>query len=157
MALEMLAEEPRHAPEGLQHAPRDLVYSTLLDPVAVEKWKVPDDMTCHVHTFDAREGGVFRISLTYQEADAVGKTTAHTDTYHGHFVRLIPNEEIVDEFETDDPALQGKMTITIRLIDANDGTDLIAVHEGLPGGVSPADNELGWQMALAKLAYLVES
>ncbi len=116
-------------------------------------------MTCHVHSFDAREGGAFRISLTYQDPDAVGKTTAHTDTYHGRFVRLIPNEEIVevDEFETDDPALQGKMTITIRLIDANDGTDLIAVHEGLPCGVSLADNELGWQMALAKLADLIES
>jgi hypothetical protein len=26
---------------------------------------VPDGMTCHVHAFDAREGGSFRISLTY--------------------------------------------------------------------------------------------
>ena len=31
-----------------------------------------------------------------------------------------------------------------------------AVHEGLPHGVSPADNELGWQMSLAKLAKLAE-
>jgi hypothetical protein len=30
------------------------------------------------------------------------------------------------------------------------------MHEGLPPGVSPADNEIGWQMALAKLAALVE-
>jgi uncharacterized protein YndB with AHSA1/START domain len=28
--------------------------------------------------------------------------------------------------------------------------------EGLPRGLSPADNETGWQMSLAKLAALVE-
>jgi len=83
---------------------------------------------------------------------------AHTDTYHGRFVKLLQNEQVVevDEFETDDPALRGEMTITITLADGNGGTDLLAVHEGLPRGVSPADNEIGWRMALWKLAALVE-
>jgi Activator of Hsp90 ATPase homolog 1-like protein len=49
------------------------------------------------------------------------------------------------------------MTITITLADAAGGTHLVAVHDGLPRGVSPADNEIGWQMALAKLAALVEA
>jgi uncharacterized protein YndB with AHSA1/START domain len=73
-------------------------------------------------------------------------------------MKLVPNEQIVevDEFETTDPALRGEMTITITLADAADGTDLLAVHDGLPRGVSSADNETGWQMALAKLAALVE-
>jgi hypothetical protein len=31
------------------------------------------------------------------------------------------------------------------------------VHENLPPGVSPADNELGWTMSIEKLAGLVES
>jgi uncharacterized protein YndB with AHSA1/START domain len=116
-------------------------------------------MTCHVHACDAREGGAFRISLTYDAPTGSGKTTAHTDTYHGRFVRLIPNEQVVevDEFETEDPALHGEMTIAITLADGNGGTELLAVHEGLPSGVSPGDNEAGWQMALAKLAALVET
>jgi hypothetical protein len=33
----------------------------------------------------------------------------------------------------------------------------IAVHDGLPRGVPPADNEAGWREALAKLAALVEA
>jgi uncharacterized protein YndB with AHSA1/START domain len=141
------------------NAPRALVYRTLLDARAIAKWKVPDGMTCQVHAFDAREGGAVRISLTYDEPTGIGKTTAHTDTYHGHFVRLVPNEQIVevDEFETTDPALCGEMTITITLVDAEGGTDLVGVHAGLPPGVSTADNETGWQMALAKLAALVEA
>jgi len=141
------------------NAPRAVVYRALLDPRAIAKWKVPDGMTCHLHAFDAREGGSFRISLTYDAPTGTGKTTAHTDTYHGRFVRLIPNEQVVevDEFETDDPALRGEMTITITLVDGNGGTDLLAVHDGLPSGVSPGDNETGWRMALAKLAALVET
>jgi hypothetical protein len=43
------------------------------------------------------------------------------------------------------------------LADADGGTDLVAVHDGLPRGVSPADNETGWRMALAKLAALVDT
>jgi hypothetical protein len=31
------------------------------------------------------------------------------------------------------------------------------VHEGLPPGLSSADNEVGWREALAKLAALVEA
>jgi uncharacterized protein YndB with AHSA1/START domain len=141
------------------NAPRAIVYRALLDPRAIAKWKVPDGMSCHVHAFDAREGGSFRISLTYDAPTGRGKTTAHTDTYKGHFVKLLPNEQIVevDEFETEDPALRGEMTITITLTDDDGGTNLLAVHDGLPSGLSPADNETGWQMALAKLAALVET
>jgi uncharacterized protein YndB with AHSA1/START domain len=139
------------------NAPGAIVYRALLDARAVAKWKVPTGMTCQVHAFDAREGGVFRISLTYDASTGTGKTTAHTDTYHGRFVKLVPNEQVVevDEFETTDPAMRGEMTITI--VDADGGTDLVAVHDGLPRDVSPADNETGWRMALAKLAALVEA
>jgi uncharacterized protein YndB with AHSA1/START domain len=139
-------------------APRERIYDTLLDPTAVGRWKVPTGMTCQVHEFNASEGGAVRISLTYDAPDRAGKTQGRTDTYHGRFVRLVPNELVVeaDEFETDDPALRGEMIITIRLSDAGDGTELVAVHAGLPEAVSPADNELGWQESLARLAALVE-
>ena len=140
------------------NAPRAKVYHALLDAQAVQQWRVPTGMTSHVHTFDAREGGTFRISLTYDAPTATGKTSAHTDTYHGRFVTLVPNTQVVEvvEFETADLALQGEMTISMTLVDADGGTDVVAVHAGLPSGVPPADNELGWQLSLAKLAALVE-
>lgn len=62
----------------------------------------------------------------------------------------------VDEFETEDPAMRGEMTITVTLAEADGGTDLVALHEGLPSGVSTADNEAGWSESLARLAALVE-
>ena len=121
---------------------------------------VPESMTSHVHSFEAREGGEFRISLTYDAPTGTGKTSTQTDTYHGRFVRLVPDTEVVQvlEFETADPALQGEMTITFTLAAAADGgTDLTGLHENLPPGVAPEDNELGWSMSLGKLAALTET
>jgi uncharacterized protein YndB with AHSA1/START domain len=125
-------------------APRSRVYAALIDAAAIQRWKVPREMTSEVHEFDGREGGRYRISLT--------------DTYTGRFVRLVPDELVVevDEFETTDPALTGEMTITVTLADAGGGTDLVAVHDGLPAGVRPEDNEAGWRESLDRLAELVE-
>ena len=141
------------------HAPRSVVYRALLDPDALVKWRVPGGMTSRLLAFDPREGGSFRISMSYDASTGTGKTTAHTDTYHGRFVKLVPDVQVVevDEFETDDPALKGEMTITITLEDDEHCTRLLALHEGLPPGLSPADNETGWRMALDKLAALVET
>ena len=142
------------------NAPRPAVYRALIGEHAVATWMVPDGMTSQVHEYDAREGGAFRISLTYDEPTGTGKTTAHTDTYHGRFIELVPNERVVQvvEFEATDPGMRGKMTITMSLRDlAGGGTEIVAVHDHLPPALSPADNELGWRLSLAKLAALVES
>jgi uncharacterized protein YndB with AHSA1/START domain len=141
------------------NAPRARVYRAFLDARAVATWMVPDGMTSHVHAFDGREGGAFRISLTYDAPNGAGKTTAHTDTYHGRFVKLVADAQIVQaiEFETADPGMRGEMTVTVTLTDADSGTELVAVHDHLPPGLSPADNETGWRMSLGKLAALVEA
>src|SRR6266536_783425 len=137
-------------------APRGVVYRALLDAEDVQQWMVPEGMTSQIHAFDAREGGEFRISLTYDMPTAAGKTTSQTDSFHGRFVKLVPDNEVVQviEFETDDPAMKGETTITYSLADADDGTELILLYENLPPGVSPADNELGSRMSLDKLAKL---
>lgn len=141
------------------NAPRAAVFRALLDPSAVATWMVPIGMSSQVHEFDAREGGLFRISLTYDEPTGTGKTTAHTDTYHGRFVKLVPDEQVVEvmEFETSDVSMHGKMIATFTLTDAEGGTNVLAVHENLPAGLSPTANEIGWRMALEKLAAFVES
>jgi uncharacterized protein YndB with AHSA1/START domain len=139
-------------------APRAAVYRALLDPSAVQQWMVPDDMSSEIHAFDAREGGAFRISLTYADTSRAGKTESHTDTHHGRFVKLVPDAEVVQvvEFETDDPSMQGEMTITYSLRDTPEGTEIVGLHEHLPPGLSRDDNELGWRMSIEKLAALVE-
>jgi uncharacterized protein YndB with AHSA1/START domain len=147
--------------EILRHinAPRSAVYQALLDAVAIASWRVPSGMSSHVHEFEAREGGSFRVSLTYDVPTETGKSAAHTDTYHGHFVQLVPNERVVEalEFETADPELCGMMTITTTLTEAAGGTDVLVVHKGIPDSVPAADNEMGTRIALDNLARLVEA
>jgi uncharacterized protein with PQ loop repeat len=78
--------------------------------------------------------------------------------WRGHFGKLVPGEQVVEvlEFETEDPALRGTMTMTTTLTDSGGGTEVLVVHAGIPDGVPAADNELGARMALANLARLVE-
>ncbi|MEV5430893.1 SRPBCC domain-containing protein [Streptomyces sp. NPDC052701] len=145
---------------GHVDAPRSAVYRVLVSAEEIAQWRVPPDMSSQVHEFDAREGGRFRISLTYDAPAGAGKSAARTDTYRGHFARLVPDEQVVEvlEFETEDPALRGTMTMTTTLTDAEGGgTDVLVVHEGVPDAVPAADNETGTRLALANLAQYVEA
>jgi hypothetical protein len=49
------------------------------------------------------------------------------------------------------------MTITVTLADTDGRTDVVAVHDELPPGLSTADNQTGWRSSLTKLASLVEA
>ncbi|MET0390393.1 MAG: SRPBCC domain-containing protein, partial [Polyangiales bacterium] len=105
------------------NAARAEVYRALIDERAVERWKVPTGMTSHVHQFESRTGGTYRISLTYDAPTNAGKSSAQTDTYHGRFVELVPDRRVVEatEFETTDPQLKGEMLVTFELSDAANG------------------------------------
>jgi uncharacterized protein YndB with AHSA1/START domain len=140
-------------------APPATVYSALLDPQLLVRWRVPTGMRATVHQFEPWADGRFRVSLTYEQPDQSGKTSAHTDTYQGRFRELITDARVVEtmEFETDLPEMQGEMCLTTSLEVAEGGTLLRAIHEGLPPGVSDSDNALGWRDSLARLADLVES
>ena len=110
-------------------------------------------------TWRTAEGGCPPRSTIRRPRRRLVPDLAHirrADTYHGRFVKLVTNEQVVEvvEFETTDPALSGEMTSA--LADSDGGTDVLAVHEGLPRGLPPADNEAGWRSSLAKLAALVE-
>jgi uncharacterized protein YndB with AHSA1/START domain len=142
----------------LVRAPRSAVYAALLDPRATATWRVPDDMTARVAEWEPVQGGRFRVSLTYRAEDRTGKTEGATDTYSGHFVRLVPDEQVVEqlEFETDDPDLAGAMTMTWTLTEVEGGTEVDLLHEGLPDVVPPEDNATGTRMSLTKLAAYVE-
>jgi uncharacterized protein YndB with AHSA1/START domain len=140
-------------------APRSAVYQACLDPDALASWRVPDNMTGHMHVFDARAGGTFRMSLTYNDRDQSpgGKTSEGTDTFQGRFIELIPDEKIVEviEFESQDLRFAGEMKMTTSLYDTGQGTEITVRCEGIPAGIRPEDNEAGTEQAMQKLAKLL--
>jgi uncharacterized protein YndB with AHSA1/START domain len=44
-------------------APRRTLYQAFVDPQALVAWLPPQGMTGHVHAFDARQGGTYRMFL----------------------------------------------------------------------------------------------
>jgi uncharacterized protein YndB with AHSA1/START domain len=142
-------------------APRKAVFQACLDPVALAAWRAPDNMTGHMHSFEGRVGGTFRMSLTYRGPAHLlaGKTSEHTDTFHGRFVELVPFEKIVEAiaFVSEDPKFAGEMKITTTLADAEEGTEITILCEDIPADVRPEDNETGCNMSLRNLAVLLEA
>ncbi len=142
------------------HAPRAAVYRACIDPDALAAWRAPENMTARVHEFDAREGGRYRMSLTYRDPaqGPGGKSSDDTDTFGGRFEELVPGERIVEivEFESPDPRFAGEMRMTTSFADAGGGTEVTLVCENIPPGIRPEDNEEGCRQSLRKLARLVE-
>jgi len=142
-------------------APREAVYHAFLDRDMVAEWQHPDNMRLQMHSFDPREGGMFRISLTYWDLQDSpdgkgGKSSGDMDTYHGRFVRLVPPTTIVEvvEFETQQAEFAGEMRITVELAEVEGSTEVTYRCEGIPPGVRPEDNIAGCRSSLQRLAAL---
>jgi uncharacterized protein YndB with AHSA1/START domain len=98
------------ASRAIMASPRT-IYQALLDPEALVSWLPPQGMKGHIFMFDPREGGIYRMALTYDGSyhSTPGKTSEHSDVVRGRFLELVPDERIVQqvEFESEDPAFRG--------------------------------------------------
>ncbi|SEE57285.1 Uncharacterized conserved protein YndB, AHSA1/START domain [Rhizobiales bacterium GAS191] len=136
------------------------IYRALLDPAAVASWRPPDGMEGQIYAFDPREGGTFRMSFAYTDADHTvrGKTSEHADMFQGRFLELVPDERVVElvEFESDDPAFAGAMTIITTLAAVSGGTEVTILCENVPSGIRPSDHQTGMMSTLKNLAAFTE-
>ncbi|MBY8821583.1 SRPBCC family protein [Sphingomonas colocasiae] len=141
------------------HATPEAIWRALVDPAALTVWRPPAGMTGRFDNFDAREGGSYRMTLTYDDAgSAHGKSSNDADIVDGRFVELVPNARVVElvMFESDDAAFAGTMKITTSLTRVPGGTEVAIACENVPGGISPEDHEAGMCSTLANLAAYVE-
>lgn len=141
-------------------APPHTIYRALIDPEAIAAWRPPEGMKGEMLAFEGREGGLYRMSLTYigTEHDLRGKTTEHADVVEGRFLELVPDRRVVEvvEFESDDPAFAGSMTITTALAAVPGGTEVTIRCENVPDGIRPEDHQEGMASTLANLAAFTE-
>ncbi|HWU71536.1 MAG TPA: SRPBCC family protein [Pseudoxanthomonas sp.] len=137
------------------------IFDAYMNPASLARWLPPTGMSCAVDAFDARPGGVYRMTLRYERSAETsrGKTTAQSDVVTGRFLELIPGERIrqLVEFESDDPSFAGTMTITWSLQAVADGTRVTIDCENVPEGIRPEDHEAGLNATLANLAAFVET
>lgn len=106
-----------------------------------------------------REGGSYRLELTYEDASgAPGKTSADSDVSDVRITRIEQGSRLVQEvdFDSDDPAFQGTMTIEWRLHPDGDGTVVECEARNVPEGIRARDHAEGLTSSLANLAAYLE-
>ncbi|HEX8526343.1 SRPBCC domain-containing protein, partial [Allosphingosinicella sp.] len=126
-------------------------------PDSFMAWLPPAGMTGRALEYDYREGGRYRIELTYA-AGGAGKSSANTDISTGRFLALEPGRRIVMsvEFDSADPAFAGTMVMTWSLDSVSDGTKVTVSAADVPSGIAAADHEAGLASSLENLARFVE-
>ena len=100
-----------------------------------------------------------RLVLTYDDAtDAPGKAGAGTDVVEARFVEVVPDERVVQavDFESDDPAVAGTMTMTWAVTPVAGRTRVDLVADDVPAGITAEDHAVGLWSSLVQLAAFVE-
>jgi uncharacterized protein YndB with AHSA1/START domain len=137
----------------------ETLYRAFLDPASLVRWLPPSGMKAELSRFEPREGGSYRMVLSYEGTKHTpGKSSEHSDVVEGRFVELVPNVRVVQEidFESDDPAFAGKMRMTWSLAPVAAGTEVAIACENVPDGISEQDHAVGLKSSLENLAAFVE-
>jgi uncharacterized protein YndB with AHSA1/START domain len=136
----------------------DAVYGAFAEPGAIERWLPPDDMSGTMLHFDFREGGSYRMRLTYPVSQrGHGKTSADADDVTVRLTRLVPGHAIEQEidFESEDPAFGGTMRMIWSLVPERDGTLVTVRAEDVPAGCAAgAVGEVAQYENAYRLCYL---
>lgn len=106
---------------------------------------------------DFRPGGTERLRFRFKEGTPLpGKVLTNEGTYQD----IVENRRIVMATHM---TIEGKVVsaslVTIELVPAKDGTDLICTHQGafFEGSGGPEMREHGWKVLLDKLGQVLES
>jgi uncharacterized protein YndB with AHSA1/START domain len=140
-------------------APPARVYAALVDEEALAAWLPPEGMTARFERFDARPGGSYRLVLTYTDATtSSGKAKPDSDIVEARYVALVPEVRVVQavDFDSDDPAFAGTMTMTWEVSAVDGGTRVDITADDVPDGITAEDHATGLASSLANLAAYVE-
>lgn len=149
-----------HSASRLVRAAPEKIYDAFMTPQAMVAWRPPEGMKARIFEFDPREGGGFRMALEYESDahDLPGKSSDHADIVQGRFGALVPGRRIVEhvEFESEDPAFAGTMTVTTTLEPVVGGTRVTVRCDDVPEGISESDHKAGIASSLENLARFTE-
>lgn len=142
-------------------APPAEVFEALVGREALLAWLPPSGMVGRFERFDLRSGGSYRLVLTYAEGSgAAGKTGVGSDVVEARVVEVVGGVRVVQriDFESDDPAYAGTMTMTWSLTPTDAGARVEIRADDVPEGIGARDHETGMTSSLANLdAYVTGS
>lgn len=148
-----------HEVSRLIRASPETIYRAFITPDAIIAWRPPEGMRMRLDAFEPRPGGEFRMVLEYRGDHRLpGKSSDDSDVVRGRFAELDPNRRIVErvEFESEDPAFAGTMTITTTLRPVEGGTEVTIGCDDVPEGIEESDHRAGIASSLEQLARFTE-
>lgn len=125
----------------------------------MESWLPPSGMTGRMERFDFREGGSYRLRLTYLDPGrGSGKSSPGADEVDVRFVRLVRDRLIEQEvvFDSEDPRFAGVMRMAWTFTPVGPGTEVSVRCENVPEGIRPEDHDAGLRSTLENLATFTE-
>ncbi len=126
----------------------------------MERWLPPDTMTGEMLHFDFREGGSYRMRLTYTEPhQGGGKTSEDSDEVEVQLTKLEEGRAIEQAvvFESEDPLFSGTMKMSWTFQPRGERTLVTIQARNVPEGIRPEDHDAGLNSTLQKLAEFVEA
>jgi uncharacterized protein YndB with AHSA1/START domain len=135
------------------------LYCSFSTPGALESWLPPHGMTGSMLEFDFREGGHYKMRLTYKAPQAVsGKTSDNSDDVTVFLRKLDIGRSIEQEvaFISDDLSFAGNMQIVWTFRPDEDGTLVTVFAENVPPGINQQEHLVGLNASLKNLAIYVE-
>lgn len=147
------------ASRQIDASPSD-IYDAFSVPGAMERWLPPDNMRGTMLDFDFRQGGSYRMRLTYKAPrDGQGKTSDEADEVEVRLTKLERGQRIEQEvtFDSEDPAFSGIMRMTWIFHPEDAGTLVTIRAENVPAGIGKEDHQAGLNSSLANLAAFVEA
>jgi uncharacterized protein YndB with AHSA1/START domain len=142
----------------LVSASPETIYRAFAEPGAMERWIPPGNMTAKMLHFDFREGGSYRMRLTYSEPEQEGKTSDDSDIVHVHLTKVEDGRKVEQEvtFESEDSAFSGTMRMIWTFQPQEAGTIVTVRAENVPNGIRPEDHEAGMNSSLENLARFLD-
>jgi len=139
-------------------APPNEVFAALVDADARTVWLPPAGMSGRFDWFDARPGGGYRLTLTYDDEATQGKSLANADVVEVRFIAVDEPRQIVEEadFVSDDPSFAGTMTTTWSLEPVDRGTLVNITATDVPDGISSEDHATAFASTLSNLDEYVK-
>ena len=139
-------------------APSAEVFKALVGREPLLAWLPPAGMAGYFERFDMRSGGSYRLVLRYVDGSgAAGKAGAGSDVVEARVTEVVDGVQVVQQidFESDDPAYTGTMTMTWSLTPMAVGVQVEIRADDVPEGISAQDHQTGMTSSLANLdAYV---
>lgn len=126
----------------------------------MERWLPPEGMTGEMLHFDFRDGGSYRMRLTYAELDqGHGKTTEGSDEVEVRLAKIEDGRRIEQEvsFESEDQAFSGTMRMNWTFQPRDERTLVTIRAENVPAGIQPDDHQASLNSSLENLARFVKT